>query len=178
MSHKTLAQALLTVIFAVSTVFIAQAAGKDDITKVREATAQFHRNPAARDAGYELIPGLDYCFQNYGRGGMGYLFINTDLLDTTADCFTLKRWSIPRIRLEAYNWVPSHTWCQPLPGALNIPNCRRFWVKVSICTKSWICMSCMPGSGRTIPLAFLNTGIPRSPALHLSPGRDGPVHWR
>lgn len=57
----------------------------EDIVKVREATAQFHRTSAARAAGYDLITGLDNCFQNYGVGGMGYHYINIDLLDITID---------------------------------------------------------------------------------------------
>jgi len=32
-----------------------------------------------------LVPGLDYCFQNYGVGGIGYRYINTTLLDTNID---------------------------------------------------------------------------------------------
>ena len=85
MKLRGVVRAFLVAIFAASTVFIEQAAGKDDVTKVREATAQFHHTPAARAAGYRLIPGLDTCFQNYGRGGMGYYFINSNLLDTTLD---------------------------------------------------------------------------------------------
>jgi hypothetical protein len=85
MKHKTLVNTLLIVIFTTSTMFIAQAASKDDITKVREATAQFQRTPAARAAGYDLVIGFDDCFQNYGVGGMGYHYINTDLLDNTVD---------------------------------------------------------------------------------------------
>jgi hypothetical protein len=52
---------------------------------VRAATAQFHHTLAARTAGYDLVPGLDYCFQNYGVGGMGYHYINTNLIDTIVD---------------------------------------------------------------------------------------------
>jgi hypothetical protein len=85
MRGKTLAKTVLTLFFAVSTVFIAQAARKDGITKVRDATAQFQHTQAARDTGYNLIPGLDYCFQNFPRGGMGYHYINISLLDGTLD---------------------------------------------------------------------------------------------
>jgi hypothetical protein len=85
MIHKTLFNTILIVMFTTSAVFIAQAAGKDDITKVREATAQFHRTPAARAAGYDLVIGFDDCFQRYEAGGMGYRYINTDLLDSTVD---------------------------------------------------------------------------------------------
>ena len=85
MKPKTLVNTVLTSIFIMSAVLVVHAASKDDITRVREATAQFHLTPAARDAGYQLIPGLDYCFQNYGRGGMGYHYINANLLDDTLD---------------------------------------------------------------------------------------------
>lgn len=85
MRRKTLAKTMLTAIFAGITVFIAQATSEDGIAKMREATAQFHRTPSAQAAGYNLVPGLDYCFQNYGVGGMGYHYINVTLLDTTVD---------------------------------------------------------------------------------------------
>jgi hypothetical protein len=85
MKHETLVKVTLTVVFATSTAFIVQAAGKDDLTKIREATAHFQRTPEARTAGYDLVIGFDYCFQNYGVGGMGYHYVNTDLLDTTVD---------------------------------------------------------------------------------------------
>ncbi|MCI0552609.1 MAG: hypothetical protein L0287_16785 [Anaerolineae bacterium] len=85
LKRKTLAIVGLIAILATLAVVGVQAAGRDDIAKVREATAQFDRTPAARSAGYDLIPGLDYCFQNYGVGGMGYHFINVGLLDTTVD---------------------------------------------------------------------------------------------
>ena len=80
MVYKTLITTGLIAFLAV--VIIAQATSKDDITRVREATAQFQRTPAARAAGYDLVSGLDYCFQNYGVGGIGYHYINTTLLDT------------------------------------------------------------------------------------------------
>jgi len=85
MKHKTLVNRALSVIFAASSVIIAQAASKDDITKVRESTAQFQRTPAARAGGYDLLLGFDDCFQNYGVGGTGYHYINTELIDTTVD---------------------------------------------------------------------------------------------
>ena len=36
-------------------------------------------------AGYNFVPGLDYCFSNPGVGGMGYHLINTGLMDGTVD---------------------------------------------------------------------------------------------
>jgi hypothetical protein len=85
MIRKTFITTGLIVILATATVFIVRAAGRDDIVKVHAATAQFYRTPSARAAGYDLVIGLDYCFQNYGVGGMGYHYINTNLLDTTVD---------------------------------------------------------------------------------------------
>lgn len=85
MIHKSLIAAGLIATFTMSIVVMAQSADRDDIVKVREATAQFQRTPAARAAGYEPMPGLDDCFQSYGIGGMGYHFINNNLLDTTVD---------------------------------------------------------------------------------------------
>ncbi|MCI0555779.1 MAG: hypothetical protein L0287_32940 [Anaerolineae bacterium] len=61
------------------------AASQNELAQLRNATAEFHRTSVARAAGYDLVPGLDYCFQNYGVGGMGYHFINVSLLDTTVD---------------------------------------------------------------------------------------------
>ena len=52
---------------------------------VREATTKFHRTQAARETGYNLIPGLDTCFQNYPRDGLGYHHINTSLLNSALD---------------------------------------------------------------------------------------------
>jgi hypothetical protein len=85
MKPKTLVNTILIVIFTTSTVLIAQAASKDDITKVREATAQLQSTLGARAAGYNSVIGFDYCFQNNGVGGMGYHYINTSILDTTVD---------------------------------------------------------------------------------------------
>jgi hypothetical protein len=85
MISKTFITAGLIAFLAAATVFIVHAVSKDDIARVRDATARFHRTPSARAGGYELILGLDYCFQNYGVGGMGYHFININLLDPTVD---------------------------------------------------------------------------------------------
>jgi hypothetical protein len=68
-----------------------------DLAKVREATAQFHRPEVAQAAGYDLVEGLDYCFNNPGTGGMGFHYINTDLLDT----------NIELLRPEAMVYTPS-----------------------------------------------------------------------
>ena len=56
-----------------------------DLAQVRRATAAYQSIPAAMAAGYHLVPGLDYCFDNPGVGGMGVHYINTSLLDTVVD---------------------------------------------------------------------------------------------
>ena len=52
---------------------------------VRSSTARFHNLQAAQSAGYHLVPGLDYCFDDPGVGGMGYHYINVSLMDTVVD---------------------------------------------------------------------------------------------
>lgn len=66
-------------------VSVAAAAGSADLKKVRKATAAFRQIPAAQAAGYDLVPGLDHCFENPGVGAMGYHYIDTSLLDLALD---------------------------------------------------------------------------------------------
>jgi len=56
-----------------------------ELAQLRAATAEFHRPEAAQAAGYDLVPGLDYCFDRPGVGGMGYHYINVSILDTTVE---------------------------------------------------------------------------------------------
>jgi len=72
-------------IFGFTVASAAQTSPQSDLAKVRKATAQFHRPEAAKAAGYDLVQGLDYCFNNPGTGGMGFHYINTSLLDTTVE---------------------------------------------------------------------------------------------
>jgi hypothetical protein len=53
-----------------------------ELAQVRRATAPFHRVEAALAAGHHLVPGIDYCWEEPGVGGMGYHYVNTDRLDT------------------------------------------------------------------------------------------------
>jgi len=57
---------------------------QSDLAQVRGAVARFHRVEAANAAGWDLIPGLDHCFESEA-GGMGIHYINVNLLDTTLD---------------------------------------------------------------------------------------------
>jgi len=71
-------------------------AGRNRMADLRRATAEFHRTEAAIAAGYNLVPGLDHCFNNPGVGAMGYHYINTDILDT----------EVERLKPEAMVYAP------------------------------------------------------------------------
>ncbi len=62
-----------------------RAAVRNDLAELRYETSQFYSPEMAQDAGYNLVPALDYCFNNIGIGAMGYHYINSSLLDTTVD---------------------------------------------------------------------------------------------
>lgn len=50
------------------------------LAEVRAATANFHRVSVAQEAGWDLVDGLDHCFDSPGVGAMGYHYINVGLL--------------------------------------------------------------------------------------------------
>lgn len=54
------------------------------IARVRQATVKFHKPSVAFGAGWQPVPGLDYCFTN-PAGGMGFHYINTELLMNPAE---------------------------------------------------------------------------------------------
>lgn len=62
-----------------------QASLQDQLAQVRAATVQFRSTDAAMAAGYISVPGLDFCFNNPGVGGMGYHLIKTTSLDLTVN---------------------------------------------------------------------------------------------
>lgn len=76
---------LVATLIALAGVVVVYATGQSDLAQVRAATAQFHQTDAAYAAGYKLVPGLDYCFNNPGVGGMGVHLIKTSSLDLTVD---------------------------------------------------------------------------------------------
>jgi hypothetical protein len=47
--------------------------------------AEFHRIQSVQAAGYDLVTGLDHCFDNPSVGGMGYHNIDAGILDLTVD---------------------------------------------------------------------------------------------
>jgi hypothetical protein len=85
MKHKALFLSVMIVILALSSIAAARPFTQSDLATVRQATAQFHRPEAAQAAGYDLVPGLDYCFNRPGVGAMGYHYINTSILDLNVD---------------------------------------------------------------------------------------------
>jgi hypothetical protein len=85
MKRKNLLVTALILCTLVLAATAALADGKSELAAVRAATAQFHRPEAAQAAGYDLVPGLDHCFDNPGVGAMGYHYINAGALDTTVE---------------------------------------------------------------------------------------------
>jgi len=86
MKRKLFLSVCLVIVLAVTLVPTAFAHGDNDrqpLDKVRDATEKFRKLSRAQAAGYNLVPGLDHCFDNPGVGGMGYHYINTALLDAT-----------------------------------------------------------------------------------------------
>jgi hypothetical protein len=85
MACKGLMRAGLMAILPVLVVATVSIAWVSQLAHVRWATAHFHRTTMAQAVGYDLVPGLDHCFDNPGVGGMGYHYINLGLLDLTVE---------------------------------------------------------------------------------------------
>jgi hypothetical protein len=85
MLRKILIISIVTVLLSTVFVSIALAARGNNLGAVRAATAKFRKTEVAQAAGWDLVPGLDHCFENPGVGAMGYHYINTNLLDTSLD---------------------------------------------------------------------------------------------
>jgi hypothetical protein len=58
-----------------------------DLIKLGFATAKYHDPEKAQADGWDLIPGLDHCFNNQPQGAMGYHYINAAKLDNTVENF-------------------------------------------------------------------------------------------
>jgi hypothetical protein len=85
MKSRVMILPVLVIILALFVVTGVYAAGQSDLARLRAATAQYHRLEAAQAADYDLVPGLDHCFNNPGVGAMGYHYINVGLLDLELD---------------------------------------------------------------------------------------------
>lgn len=85
MKRNNLIAVTITVLAALAAVTIVFASRSDGLAAVRRSTARFQRTEVAREAGWDLVPGLDHCFENPGVGAMGYHYINTSLMDSALD---------------------------------------------------------------------------------------------
>lgn len=87
MKRKAVWIAFLVIVMTVTVAgpVLANSNVNSTLSQLRQATAAFHSIPAAQAAGYHLVPGLDYCFNNPGVGGMGFHLINTSMLDNVID---------------------------------------------------------------------------------------------
>ncbi len=87
-----------------------------DLDALRAAVAPFKDIEAAKDAGWNLVDGLDYCFDNPGVGGMGFHYINVNLLDTNLDslmpeAMVYQQNDQGELELGAVEWiVPADAW--------------------------------------------------------------------
>jgi hypothetical protein len=88
--------ALLVVMGVATASATPSAPGPRDLAQVRGALATYHQLEAARDAGWDPVPGLDHCFANPGVGAMGYHYIDAARLDLELD----------PLRPEALVYVP------------------------------------------------------------------------
>ncbi len=77
----------LVLVMAIAAVSIARANENDPVTlqNVYNATNAYRSLDAAKKSGYRLVKGLDQCFNDPGVGGMGFHYINSDLLDTNIE---------------------------------------------------------------------------------------------
>ncbi len=116
MKSKRWLSGVLVVIMSLSVVLVAHASGKQDLVRLRAATAWFRRTTAAQEAGWDLVDGLDHCFNNPGVGGMGYHYINLDILDLTVnelepEALVYAPASNGRLKLAAVEFiVPAQAW--------------------------------------------------------------------
>lgn len=85
MKRKALFIIAAVAALALVAVTVVYAGGQGDLGQLRAATARFKKTADAEAAGYVLVAGLDYCFNNPGVGGMGLHYINPALLDTTVE---------------------------------------------------------------------------------------------
>jgi hypothetical protein len=88
----------------------------DDLDALRAAVAQYHDLNVATADGYQLVDGLDHCFDNPGVGAMGIHYINVNLLDTALDplqpeAMVYQHGPDGELSLGAVEWiVPAEAW--------------------------------------------------------------------
>jgi hypothetical protein len=104
----------------------AGAAEQRDLAAVRAATARFHRFEVADEEGYDFLF-LNTCMVDQSgsdRGGMGYHYVNTALLDgqvsiATPEAVLYEPGPNGQLRLVALEYViPKAAWTAPNPPVL------------------------------------------------------------
>lgn len=97
-----------------------------DLARLRAATAQFHRYDAAKAANYTFLF-MNMCMTGAtgaNVGGMGYHYVNTDLLDgsvnvETPEALLYEPGSNGQLNLVAVEYViPKAAWNSPTPPTL------------------------------------------------------------
>lgn len=115
MSRKQILIAVLVIVLLLSAT-VAMATGKSELVAVRLSTAEFRNPEAAQAAGYDLLPGLDHCFNNPGVGAMGYHYIDASSLDlslepTRPEAIVYAPMPDGRLKLVAVEYiVPAEPW--------------------------------------------------------------------
>lgn len=85
MKRKTVFMSIVIAIVLVAAMAVTVAArGQSELAQVRAATAQFHRSEVAEAAGYVNV-NVGECVAHPELGGMGYHFVNFDLVDLELD---------------------------------------------------------------------------------------------
>ena len=85
MNRRNLTITIVLLLLALASFAVVYADGQSDLAQVRAATARFQRSEVAQEAGWDLVPGLDHCFDNPGVGAMGYHYIDAASLDANVD---------------------------------------------------------------------------------------------
>lgn len=68
-----------------------------ELAQVRAAISRYHTPERAEAAGWELVPGLDHCFEHDGVGGMGIHYTDVEQLESG---------TLDPLRPEALVFVP------------------------------------------------------------------------
>jgi hypothetical protein len=133
------------------------ATGQNELAQLRAATAQFHRPESAQVAGYDLVPGLDHCFNNPGVGAMGY---------TTLMSFPTPRWLSAISIIRPIDFIGAVEYVVPAAAGMrrDAPTSRCYLGDISISMKRSVSTYSTSGFGRTIHQACSRIGIQMCPA--------------
>ncbi|HUF52435.1 MAG TPA: hypothetical protein VMR52_01520 [Dehalococcoidia bacterium] len=102
----------------------AVATESDRFDVVRDELAQYDSVEKAQAAGWDLVEGLDHCFDNPGVGAMGFHYIDAERLDTEVDDMAPEALIYApgedgELRLVGVEYiVPGEPWDEENPGVL------------------------------------------------------------